>query len=189
MTILNRTATLAAIALLSSLAIAPSGQAAASNLDLLSIGDAIPAMESPVTQLSLCEYNPDAWANACLTWQTRVQTVRAYMVDTTPDYTTVCPVGNTCVRVPVVLSVLDAHTYYVYYDYPYVTYNVNSGQIVEDVCDIIGTTCYMAADLIGVSTTAHGLEFYSWADADGDNVTDAGLFSMQDGTLIALPLA
>jgi hypothetical protein len=188
MTTLNRTASLAALVLLSSLALVPSGQAAA-DLDLPTVGEVLPAMESPVNQLSLCDYNPDAWANACLTWQTRVQTVRAYTVDTTPDYTIVCPFGDTCVRVPVVLSVLDAYTYYVYYDYPYLSYNVNSGQVVEDVCDIIGTTCYTVVNMIGTSTTAHGLEFSSWADADGDGSTDAGLFTMQDGTLIALPLA
>jgi hypothetical protein len=89
--------------------------------------------------------------------------VSAYYPDTTPDYTVVCPVGNKCFNVPVVLSLIDPHVYTVYYDYPQATYNVNSRQIVQDVCDVIGITCilYPVLTSLTASSMPHGL----WAGA------------------------
>lgn len=187
----------AALLLLAGLASAPT--ASATTVDLASLADAdlegtqrnVSDMIAPVSPVLLCDYNPEAWANACITTTPRWATVYAYTLDTTPDYTTVCPFGTKCYNVPVVLSIIDPQSYTVYYSYPKATYNVNTQQILEDACDVIGISCaiYNLIQTTAAVSMPHGLEFVEEADADADGTLDTGLFSLPSGELVALPFA
>lgn len=191
-----RTASLAAALLLLAGLSAPT--ASATTVDLASLVDAdlesternVSDIIAPVSPVLLCDYNPDAWANACVRTTTRWQTVYAYTLDTTPDTTTVCPLGTKCYNVPVILSMVDPQSYTVYYTYPTASYNVNTKQILEDVCDVIGVSCALTSLFQTTSISMpHGLEFVEEADADADGLVDTGLFSLPSGELVALPFA
>lgn len=130
-------------------------------------------------------YDPYAWVNYCVRVTYSPIPVWAYTVDTTPDYTRVCPLPSTCVNVPVVLSLIDPALYTV--PYYYTTQNVqpNVGQIYEDACDVIGIACTLAESLLGSTTASssmpHGLELVGLAEGQA-------FFELPSGETIVLPL-
>lgn len=146
-----------------------------------------------IGQINLCPYpNPDAWVNYCITVDPHSKTVNAYTVDTTPDYTTVCPVTSLCVNVPVVLSLIDPYTYTVTYYTSNPSVDVNTAKVVEDVCDVIGIVCALIPQLLsetsGSTALPHGLELQGFGDLEGDGVLDLAFFSLPSGETVALPI-
>lgn len=153
----------------------------------------------PVTGgANLCPtYDPAAWVNYCVTLAPVSTTVHAYTVDTTPDYTTVCPLPGTCVNVPVILTLVDPWDYNV--NYYRATYSVspNAGQVYEDVCDVIGIYCAVLQNLLQAlapSTASsspampHGLEFQGLGDVGSDGTLDVAFFQAPGGQTVVLPL-
>lgn len=142
---------------------------------LLLAGTALaPSAQAMATIQACTPPNPDAWVNACVTLRSYSKTVNAYTVDTTPDYTRVCPVNNVCVNAPVILSLLDPQTYTVNYIVPQATYSLNLGNVVDDVCDVVGIVCYVM-ELVAFTTN--------------DGFLDMAIFEDASGNLIAFPLA
>jgi hypothetical protein len=148
---------------------------------------------------NLCPpYNPEAWVNYCVQLVPTILSVRAYTVDTTPDYTTVCPLPTTCVNVPVILSFVDPATYSVIYYRIYQSVQPSVSQIYEDVCDVIGIACaaleQILAALGSISTGSagaempHGLELEGLGDVGSDGTLDLAFFQAPGGETVALPL-
>lgn len=114
--------------------------------------------------------NPNAWVGACVSLVSYSRTVNAYTLDTTPATTTVCPVNNVCVDVPVILDLLDPQSYTVYYYIPDATVTVSPNNVIDDLCDVIGIYCPI-------------IVLQKLVDVTGDGIIDGTLYENAEGDL------
>ena len=133
---------------------------------------------------------PDYWVYACAEPEYHPLYVYAYGVDLTPPTERICPALGVCVDVPKPFYILYTAVYVV----PYYTVRhdeeVDVGQIVEDVCNVLDPVCtYVGPFQTAQADLPHGLVYEATADLSGDLVDDHALFSLPSGEHVVLPLA
>lgn len=166
---LTRSLSAAAVLLLAGLTLAPSA-------------NAVQAIEVSPTS---CGSSGDAWVYVCNYMHSHAQAVTLYRpVKPTPT-TPVCPVNDVCVNVPQPLRAVEPYTTYVYYNHPHPQVRPNTGQIIEDVCDILDPTC----DSIATTSLSADLTLVGWTDENADGVADQAVVRTLTGELVALDYA
>lgn len=149
-----------------------------------------PSAQALTTVQACTPPNPDAWVNACVTLSPASRTLNYVVPDQNGPTEEVCPVNKLCVDVPVILRLIKPWSYTVAYYSVQPTYNVNLGNVVDDVCGVIGIVCYLAevsTETASAPALPHGMTFEG-VTLDANGSLAGAVFLLPDGEAIVLPI-